>query len=243
MNYERGSILIGDDDSVVAYLSDRPQEGTIDLGGGGGGGGDLPDWVILDDGQEELRVTQRLRVGGANGDSESQAFLWGGNDAGLAQLLLQNAAFTRQVVLQASDNDDSRLLEMTGLSTDSLDFIHVANENGALLAVSPTGAVTISPSEDVTGLTVDSSVTINNPNGEIALQVGGGNVIGVQDLTAATLSTDWLTTEFTGGRGKMTVWAEDLGFYEATPVPKPTGVAVSAAGIHAALVTLGLIAA
>ena len=34
-----------------------------------------------------------------------------------------------------------------------------------------------------------------------------------------------------------------VGFYGTTPVAKPTGVAVDAAGIHAALVTLGLIAA
>jgi hypothetical protein len=34
-----------------------------------------------------------------------------------------------------------------------------------------------------------------------------------------------------------------LGFYNATTTTKPTGVAVTAAGIHAALVTLGLIAA
>jgi hypothetical protein len=34
-----------------------------------------------------------------------------------------------------------------------------------------------------------------------------------------------------------------LGFYGTTPIAKPTGVAVSAAGIHAALVSLGLIAA
>jgi hypothetical protein len=33
------------------------------------------------------------------------------------------------------------------------------------------------------------------------------------------------------------------GFYNATPIAKPTGVAVTAAGIHAALVSLGLIAA
>jgi len=34
-----------------------------------------------------------------------------------------------------------------------------------------------------------------------------------------------------------------LGFYGATPTAQLTGVAVSAAGIHAALVTLGLITA
>lgn len=37
--------------------------------------------------------------------------------------------------------------------------------------------------------------------------------------------------------------SETLGFYGATGVAKQTGVAVSAAAIHAALVALGLIAA
>jgi hypothetical protein len=37
--------------------------------------------------------------------------------------------------------------------------------------------------------------------------------------------------------------ANELGFFNATPITKPTGVAVTAAGIHAALVSLGLIAA
>jgi hypothetical protein len=36
--------------------------------------------------------------------------------------------------------------------------------------------------------------------------------------------------------------ATGIGFYGTTPIAKPTGVAVSAAGIHAALVSLGLIA-
>lgn len=35
---------------------------------------------------------------------------------------------------------------------------------------------------------------------------------------------------------------QKLGFYNATPIVKPTGVAITAAGIHAALVSLGLIA-
>ena len=41
----------------------------------------------------------------------------------------------------------------------------------------------------------------------------------------------------------ISISAESLGFFDATPVAKPTGVAESAAGIHAALVSLGLIAA
>jgi hypothetical protein len=37
--------------------------------------------------------------------------------------------------------------------------------------------------------------------------------------------------------------ADAIGFYGETPVAQQTGVAVSSAGIHAALVTLGLITA
>jgi len=38
-----------------------------------------------------------------------------------------------------------------------------------------------------------------------------------------------------------TLSAQKIGFWNATPVAKPTGVAVTAAGIHAALVSIGLI--
>lgn len=41
---------------------------------------------------------------------------------------------------------------------------------------------------------------------------------------------------------KMTT-GKKIAFYGATPIVRPTGVAVSAAGIHAALVSLGLITA
>ena len=37
--------------------------------------------------------------------------------------------------------------------------------------------------------------------------------------------------------------SQKIGFFDATPIQKPTGVAVDATGIHAALVSLGLIAA
>lgn len=51
----------------------------------------------------------------------------------------------------------------------------------------------------------------------------------------------------TGGNGSGVVvgasTTETLGFYGSTGVAKQTGVAVSAAAIHAALVALGLISA
>ena len=40
----------------------------------------------------------------------------------------------------------------------------------------------------------------------------------------------------------LTSASDKIGFFGASPIAKPTGVAVSAAGVHAALVSLGLIA-
>lgn len=40
-----------------------------------------------------------------------------------------------------------------------------------------------------------------------------------------------------------TAGTQKMGFYGATPIIRPTGVAVSAGGVHAALVSLGLITA
>lgn len=56
-------------------------------------------------------------------------------------------------------------------------------------------------------------------------------------LGTALHTTNVIGSASIGGSGKS------LGFFGATPAAKPTGVAVDAAGIHAALVSLGLIAA
>lgn len=52
-----------------------------------------------------------------------------------------------------------------------------------------------------------------------------------------------ITFDTTTGTKIGTATNEKLAFYNATPIVQPTGVAVSAAGIHAALVSLGLITA
>ncbi len=48
---------------------------------------------------------------------------------------------------------------------------------------------------------------------------------------------------YVGGSPRIVANGTGIGFFGATPVAKPTGVAVDAASIHAALVSLGLIAA
>lgn len=67
--------------------------------------------------------------------------------------------------------------------------------------------------------------------GKIEIYTGATALRG--SVTAAGVF-DWLGNVKVGG---------NVGFYGTAPVAKPTGVAVTAAGIHAALVTLGLIAA
>jgi len=74
-----------------------------------------------------------------------------------------------------------------------------------------------------------------NPVATVATNVSDGHAGG----SGLTLNLTWtaataaLSLQPSGGA---------LGFYGATPVVKQTGVAITAAGIHAALTALGLIA-
>jgi len=70
----------------------------------------------------------------------------------------------------------------------------------------------------------DSSASFGTNDGEVVVG-GGSSYIG-----------------YNGAKG-FEVNATGIGFFATTPVAQPTGVAVSAAGIHAALVSLGLITA
>lgn len=120
-----------------------------------------------------------------------------------------------------------------------------------------TGAVTISPSAypDYAALYVDGTATdekmmgINsvhavliNPSDAsdwgFSLQVQG-DAHSTPIASFTTLGGVGLRVNADGGVGIDS----KVGFFGTVPVAKPTGVAVSAAGIHAALVSLGLISA
>ncbi|MCI0557858.1 MAG: hypothetical protein MN733_05135 [Nitrososphaera sp.] len=62
-------------------------------------------------------------------------------------------------------------------------------------------------------------------------------------LRVAVKGTGTLSLESGSGNLQVKISNTGIGFYDGAVVAKPTGVAVTAAGIHAALVTLGLIAA
>lgn len=78
--------------------------------------------------------------------------------------------------------------------------------------------------------TVPTSATVTVGGLDYAIALGGA---GVLKLDAG--ATGGVQMGFTAG--------SKIGFYTTTPIVKQTGVAVSAAGVHAALVALGLIAA
>jgi hypothetical protein len=98
----------------------------------------------------------------------------------------------------------------------------VATVSGSAIA---TVSVLVQPS-------IPSGATPGNP---VAV-----TCFGVSDGTGATLNLTWDSTQ--RSLSIQPTAAGKLGFNGATPIVKPTGVAVTAAGIHAALTSLGLIA-
>jgi hypothetical protein len=101
----------------------------------------------------------------------------------------------------------------------------------AALAGGFTGPVTVNPTTDVVCLTVVPAATatanplsVEDKTGANALVVGATGVVATR---GDTIDTD----------------ATHLGFYGKTPTVQQTGVAVTAAALHAALVNLGLITA
>lgn len=75
----------------------------------------------------------------------------------------------------------------------------------------------------------------------------GSLILGINDMAAATApltDSPGATQSSPLARAqRLGVTGGTVGFYGTTPVTKPTGVPVTAAGVHAALVTLGLISA
>jgi photosystem II stability/assembly factor-like uncharacterized protein len=78
-------------------------------------------------------------------------------------------------------------------------------------------------------------VAAGGDGGDIYLSLGFGGVTNGSLLVTTDSGTVFEATLDSGS------YANQLGFYGVTPVSQPTGVAVTAAGIHAALVSLGLI--
>jgi hypothetical protein len=119
------------------------------------------------------------------------------------------------------------------------------------------------------GGTITNALVVNDPTGAPSLRViGGGDPVidgnrivslaagnvaatpvlnvfsdGTFQLDLDPTSPGTFAVTVTGGNLIQATGDAKLGFYLAAPVAQQTGVAVNAAGIHAALVNLGLITA
>jgi hypothetical protein len=112
----------------------------------------------------------------------------------------------------------------TGAYLDFQDDAHTTNVRRWRLSQS-SGSLLISLRTDA-GATVRNPIVITGSNGNVTLLDGAAIVAG----TSTGLKIGSATNQ-------------KLGFYNATPIVQPAAVPVDAAGIHAALVSLGLIAA
>ena len=146
-----------------------------------------------------------------------------------AMEVVDSAKFDNEIVFEdlTMDGEDlsivcSGTVSITSLATDDPTNTSIVFDGIVMTAVEDVSVA--STGKDVTLLAgVDDTVDTD-----------GTVVLGHQDAAGNTVAH--VQAGFVGG-------ADVLGFYAATPVAQQTGVAVTAAGIHAALVALGLITA
>lgn len=136
-----------------------------------------------------------------------------------------------------------------GWKAGGQNFIQIANStNGFLLQPASAGSATW----EVWATTKAFIFTATQFQASGSIWVGAVASGGYKAWNAARSNqADWLSNDGADGLvvGSTSVWTGTkitglkLGFFSTAPITKPTGVTVDAAGIHAALVSLGLIAA
>lgn len=128
--------------------------------------------------------------------------------------------------------DDADYLDL--LAVQKLNAISPASINAAGGTWSASAAVTATDSSDASAsLQADDGLGLF---GGVLVAVGAAATVGDVDVRIAVSTGDVVFATDDGGTPK-------LGFFGTAPAARPTGVAVTAAGVHAALVSLGLITA
>ena len=126
----------------------------------------------------------------------------------------------------------------TAAATNILHFASAASLNpyaGGLTTYfngTPGGVVAAQTKESITGQFINHPVTAGNVAGQLSVYPAEGETNAGVTLHAKGTGVTQIGTA-----------SNQVGFFGSLGAVKPTGVAVSAAGIHAALVSLGLIAA
>lgn len=114
--------------------------------------------------------------------------------------------------------------------------IGIAHSNGAPIVHGPTAADAVDWSAvDVTGVVGDDAISF--------ITEAGGIYIAANDVGDKITISAYGANIVIHGNGDLTISGAQIGFFGGAAAPQPTGVAVTAAAIHAALVSLGLITA
>lgn len=137
---------------------------------------------------------------------------------------IRGGAASSPPIISAKGSDTNINLEVRGKGTGRVQFVNNGATNFEAGSVNQPDYLRANAGTGGGQLTAQGT----SSNVDVVLVGKGTGGVRLQDGAATTV----IRVNTTG-----------LGFFGATPAAKPTGVAVTAAGIHAALVTLGLIAA
>jgi hypothetical protein len=219
-----------------------------------------PDLPLLT--KADIPVITKNDVGLGNVTNEAQLPLTGGALTGRLQVnnavdqvngldVASSLGITRAL---ADANGPTISMYKRGTTGDATAAVKSGNTIFALQAFgyygtgySQQGTLAINATQDWTSGARGSSMSFMvTPNGStvrnIALTIGQNSQLTINgDISLANAKNIIFNT--TTGSMIGTTGTQKLGFYGALPVIRPTGVPVTAAGIHAALVSLGLITA
>lgn len=203
---------------VVTSLVD----GSVPFGSGGKLGQDNAQ-LFWDDTNNRLGIgtsspQAKLQVGGNPGA------IVGGFASGQLHITGQSALVNSNSVITGHNlfggNKQLWYLGSTSSSNDNIAFINRQNGSLAFLTNNATRMTILAASNTLQG---NAGMTLQGGSGVHTLTLSGGAG------AASSIS--------------IGIASEKIGFFERSPVVKPTGVGVTTSQIHAALVSLGLIAA
>lgn len=156
-------------------------------------------------------------------------FLDGYIPASLLQTVKTGLFFNR------TNTGGSITIETLGINDDGVGVEFVSG-GGDIEMDAPAHGVTFTGGNARIHVTGGSStgIVLTADDGPVNMTASGTH--GLIALTSTQISLTSVSINIAPTAGNK------IGFFGATPIVKPTGVAVTAAGIHAALVSLGLIA-
>lgn len=125
---------------------------------------------------------------------------------------------------------------LTGTTATLVSFGDMTITVGDELYVPVTGTATIEGATTVNVVSTAGQVQVQGNTGASLTATTGNAIVNAVDIAGGGFV--YLLGAIRAGGG-----TDKIGFFGTAPIVKPTGVAVDAAGIHAALVALGLIAA